>query len=111
MSNIDFEKALNSEQLAAVTAPDGPVLVIAAAIGLWIIVQRRRMKLLQAAEDELRTTNAHLERAIQDLSDVVYRQQQDLDRVREMNRQLSLQIDEVASRADDPSVQERPPHY
>ena len=31
MSGIDFEKALNSEQLAAVTAPDGPVLVIAAA--------------------------------------------------------------------------------
>lgn len=62
---------------------------------------------LEAVEIKL----AHLERAIQDLSDVVYRQQQDLDRVREMNRQLSLQIDEVASRADDPSVQERPPHY
>lgn len=28
---IDFEKALNEEQLAAVMAPDGPVLVIAAA--------------------------------------------------------------------------------
>ena len=54
---------------------------------------------------------AHLEQAVQELSDVVYRQQHDLDRVLEMNRQLSLQIDEVASRADDPSVQERPPHY
>ncbi len=31
MSAIDFEKALNPEQLAAVQAPDGPVLVIAAA--------------------------------------------------------------------------------
>ncbi len=31
MSKIDFEKALNAEQLAAVRAPDGPVLVIAAA--------------------------------------------------------------------------------
>ncbi|MFH0952912.1 MAG: ATP-dependent helicase [Verrucomicrobiota bacterium] len=31
MSRIDFDKALNSEQLAAVRAPDGPVLVIAAA--------------------------------------------------------------------------------
>ncbi|HBA85844.1 MAG TPA: hypothetical protein DCZ95_17310 [Verrucomicrobia bacterium] len=31
MSQIDFEKALNAEQLAAVQAPDGPVLVIAAA--------------------------------------------------------------------------------
>jgi len=31
MSGIDFEKDLNSEQLAAVQAPDGPVLIIAAA--------------------------------------------------------------------------------
>ena len=31
MSAIDFENALNSEQLATVRAPDGPVLVIAAA--------------------------------------------------------------------------------
>jgi hypothetical protein len=29
--NIDFEHALNEEQLAAVQAPDGPVLIIAAA--------------------------------------------------------------------------------
>lgn len=31
MRKIDFESELNDEQLAAVTAPDGPVLVIAAA--------------------------------------------------------------------------------
>ena len=31
MSSIDFAKALNAEQLAAVQAPDGPVLIIAAA--------------------------------------------------------------------------------
>ena len=31
MPGIDFENALNEEQLAAVRAPDGPVLVIAAA--------------------------------------------------------------------------------
>ncbi len=31
MSNIDFENELNAEQLAAVQAPDGPVLIIAAA--------------------------------------------------------------------------------
>lgn len=54
---------------------------------------------------------AHLERAIQDLSDVVYRQQQELDRALEMNRQLSLQLDEFADRASDASVQEIPPHY
>ena len=28
---IDFEKALNPEQFAAVTAPDGPLFVLAAA--------------------------------------------------------------------------------
>lgn len=31
MQAIDFEKALNPEQLAAVTAPDGPLFVLAAA--------------------------------------------------------------------------------
>jgi len=31
MSPINFQKALNAEQLAAVQAPDGPVLIIAAA--------------------------------------------------------------------------------
>ena len=31
MSGIAYEQELNGEQLAAVTAPDGPVLVIAAA--------------------------------------------------------------------------------
>ena len=31
MPPIDFEKALNQEQRDAVLAPDGPVLVIAAA--------------------------------------------------------------------------------
>lgn len=62
---------------------------------------------LEAVEIKL----AHLERAIQDLSDVVYRQQQELDRALEMNRQLSLQLDEFADRASDASVQEIPPHY
>lgn len=31
MQTVDFEKALNAEQLTAVTAPDGPILVLAAA--------------------------------------------------------------------------------
>jgi DNA helicase-2/ATP-dependent DNA helicase PcrA len=31
MTGIDFKQALNAEQYAAVTAPDGPVLIIAAA--------------------------------------------------------------------------------
>ncbi len=54
---------------------------------------------------------AHLERAVQELSDVIYRQQKELDRAREMNRQLSLQLDEFASRANESAVHEIPPHY
>ncbi len=54
---------------------------------------------------------AHLERAVQELSDVVYRQQRELERMLEANRQLGLQLDEFASRANDPSVPELPPHY
>lgn len=54
---------------------------------------------------------AHLERAVQELSDVVYRQQRELDRVLEMNRQLSRQLDEFATRASEPTAVEMPPHY
>lgn len=62
---------------------------------------------LEAVECKL----AHLERAIQELSDVVYRQQQELDRALEMHRQLGRQLEEFASRAIDPSAVEIPPHY
>ena len=53
---------------------------------------------------------AHLERAVQELSDVLYRQQQQLDRVLEVNRQLRQQVEELESRAS-PGVVEIPPHY
>lgn len=53
---------------------------------------------------------AHLERAVQELSDVMYRQQQELDRVLEVNRQLRQQVEELAPRASASSV-EIPPHY
>ncbi len=53
---------------------------------------------------------AHLERAVQELSDVMYRQQQQLDRVLELNRQLLQQVEELAPRASASSV-EIPPHY
>ena len=53
---------------------------------------------------------AHLERAVQELSDVLYRQQQELDRVLEVNRQLRQQVEEIETRASGSGV-EIPPHY
>lgn len=54
---------------------------------------------------------AHLERAVQELSDVVYRQQQQLDFSLEANRQLRQQLEELEGRSDDPTPVEIPPHY
>lgn len=54
---------------------------------------------------------AHLERAIQELSDVVYRQQRQLDGVLEANRQLGRQLEEIEGRSTDPTAVELPPHY
>jgi uncharacterized coiled-coil protein SlyX len=54
---------------------------------------------------------AHVERAIQELSDVIYRQQQELDRVLEINRQLKQQLEELETRAADAGAVEIPPHY
>ncbi len=54
---------------------------------------------------------AHLERAVQELSDVLYRQQRELDGVLEVNRQLRRQLEEFVTRAADGSVAEIPPHY
>jgi SlyX protein len=54
---------------------------------------------------------AHLERAVQELSDVLYRQQRELDGVLEVNRQLRRQVEELETRAADASRLEIPPHY
>jgi len=54
---------------------------------------------------------AHLERAIQELSDVVYRQQRQLEGVLEANRQLRRQLEEIEGRSTDPTAVEMPPHY
>lgn len=53
---------------------------------------------------------AHLERAVQELSDVLYRQQQQIDRVLEVNRQLREQVEDLETRAS-PGGIEIPPHY
>jgi len=54
---------------------------------------------------------AHLERALQELSDVVYRQQREIDAALELNRNLRRQVDDLESRASDPGAVEIPPHY
>lgn len=56
---------------------------------------------------------AHLERAVQELSDVAYRQQQQLDRVLQRNQDLAAQIEALEAATDAPAGprSEIPPHY
>jgi SlyX protein len=65
--------------------------------------------------DALRLTTieeryAHLEKLVTELSDVVYRQQQQIDG---LERQVSMLRDKVGGDPGivDPAQQERPPHY
>ena len=63
---------------------------------------------LDAIEEKL----AHLERAVNELSDVVARQQKDLERALERNQRL---IDKLAALESDlgasATAEEKPPHY
>jgi len=54
---------------------------------------------------------AHLEKAVQDLSDVLYRQQRELDALRDRERELAEQVQQLEDRGPDPSRVEIPPHY
>lgn len=56
---------------------------------------------------------AHLERAVQELSDVVYRQQQQLDRALLLNQDLARQIEalEATTEGGGGPRTEIPPHY
>lgn len=54
---------------------------------------------------------AHLERAVQELSDVVYRQQQQIDAALAMNQRLRDQLQDLEGRTPDASPVEIPPHY
>jgi len=54
---------------------------------------------------------AHLERAVQELSDVLYRQQQQLDAALAMNQRLRQQLEDIEGRSGDPTAIEIPPHY
>ena len=54
---------------------------------------------------------AHLERAVQELSDVVYRQQQQIDAALAMNQRLRDQLQDLEGRTPDAAPVEMPPHY
>ena len=54
---------------------------------------------------------AHLERSLQDLSDVVYRQQREIEAILELNRKLTDLVEELEGRSADPNAVEIPPHY
>jgi SlyX protein len=55
---------------------------------------------------------AHLERAINDISDVVARQQRELDQVRLRTLELGRQLASLDSgAAADAAAEEKPPHY
>jgi uncharacterized coiled-coil protein SlyX len=54
---------------------------------------------------------AHLERALQQMSDVMYRQQREIDGMLELNRQLRSQVEQLETRGADASSVEIPPHY
>jgi SlyX protein len=61
--------------------------------------------------DTLEFKVAHLERALQELSDVLYRQQRELDALRARNEQLLQQVQQLEDRGGDPNRVEIPPHY
>ena len=61
--------------------------------------------------DALEFKVAHLERALQELSDVVYRQQREVDSLRDRNQQLHEQLQQLEERGGDPNGVELPPHY
>lgn len=59
--------------------------------------------------EALETKVAYLEATLQQLSDVLYRQQQAIDRVLERNRQLLDELDNAPGGTT--SEYEKPPHY
>jgi SlyX protein len=54
---------------------------------------------------------AHLERALQELSDVLYRQQREIDALTDRNQRLLEQVQQLEDRGAEPGGIEIPPHY
>ncbi len=65
----------------------------------------------EARIETLEIKLAHLERALQELSDVIYRQQQQLDAANERHQRLLDRLAADASPAEPASQFEIPPHY
>jgi uncharacterized coiled-coil protein SlyX len=62
--------------------------------------------------EALETRYAWLEASVQELSDVIYRQQQAIDRLLVGQQELVRRLGEVAPAAAAPAeIDERPPHY
>lgn len=60
--------------------------------------------------EQLESKVAHLELAVQQMSDALYAQQRELERVMDRNRQLLEELDGGAA-ATSATAQEKPPHY
>ena len=54
---------------------------------------------------------AHLERSLQELSDVVYRQQREIDVGARVQSAARRQVEDLEGRSADPGAVEIPPHY
>lgn len=61
--------------------------------------------------DTLEFKVAHLERALQELSDVLYRQQREIDALTDRNQRLLEQVQQLEDRGAEPGGVEIPPHY
>ena len=65
-----------------------------------------------ATAERLELKIAYLERANLELSDVLYRQQQELDRLRQQFKDLVSRFESLKAEPDQYTAeQERPPHY
>ncbi len=62
---------------------------------------------------ELEIKLAHVERALQQINDVVVRQQQEIDRLSQRGQQLLERLESMQSETDDDAATrvELPPHY
>ena len=65
----------------------------------------------EEAIERLETRIAYLEAANTELSDVVYRQQQELDALRTQLLALLARLDAATPASDYAPEQEKPPHY